>query len=86
MREGQGPGKILDDTVVSIMTKMMESTIESGTGSGSLAHSLVRTIAPTGHLYTFGKCIFVETVVRMSLLCFTEHISNAIMQRENQCV
>ncbi|MFL2679854.1 MAG: transglycosylase domain-containing protein [Alphaproteobacteria bacterium] len=32
MREGQGPGKILDDTVVSIMTKMMESTIESGTG------------------------------------------------------
>ena len=32
MREGQGPGKILDDTVVSIMTKMMESTIDSGTG------------------------------------------------------
>ena len=32
MREGQGPGKILDDTVVSIMTRMMESTIDSGTG------------------------------------------------------
>ena len=32
MREGQGPGKILDGAVVSIMTKMMESTIESGTG------------------------------------------------------
>ena len=32
MRQGSGPGKILDSITVSIMTEMMESTIESGTG------------------------------------------------------
>jgi penicillin-binding protein 1A len=32
MREGSGPGKVLDSFVVSTMTQMMEQTISSGTG------------------------------------------------------
>ena len=32
MREGSGPGKVLDSFVVSTMTKMMEQTITDGTG------------------------------------------------------
>lgn len=34
---------------LSVGSKM----IECGTGSGSFSHSIVRTIAPHGHLYTF---------------------------------
>jgi len=32
MRKGQGPGKVLDSDIVKTMTRMMELTIQSGTG------------------------------------------------------
>lgn len=44
--------------------------IEAGTGSGSLSHSILRTIYPTGHLYTFD---FHEDRVKMANQEFKEH-------------
>ncbi|KAI9349465.1 adenine-N(1)--methyltransferase catalytic subunit TRMT61A-like protein [Zopfochytrium polystomum] len=43
---------------IAMVTAMLDVfpgsvVIESGTGSGSMSHSLARTIAPTGHLHTF---------------------------------
>ncbi len=35
MRKGQGPGKILDNDIVETMTRMMELTIQSGTGKNA---------------------------------------------------
>ncbi len=35
MREGQGPGKVIDSDLVKNMTKMMELTIQSGTGKNA---------------------------------------------------
>ena len=56
--------QILYATDISLIILQLELkpgsiVVESGTGSGSLAHSLVRTIAPTGHLHTFGKLLNV---------------------------
>ncbi|XP_051942115.1 tRNA (adenine(58)-N(1))-methyltransferase catalytic subunit TRMT61A [Hippocampus zosterae] len=49
--------QILYTTDIATITLMLELkpgsvVCESGTGSGSLSHAILRTIAPTGHLYT----------------------------------
>ncbi len=46
------------------------SMIESGTGSGSFSHSIARTIAPTGHLYTFE---YHQERVNVATVEFEEH-------------
>ncbi|CAG03776.1 unnamed protein product [Tetraodon nigroviridis] len=49
--------QILYTTDIAMITMMLELrpgsvVCESGTGSGSLSHAILRTIAPTGHLHT----------------------------------
>ncbi|KAF9183845.1 tRNA (adenine-N(1)-)-methyltransferase catalytic subunit trm61 [Haplosporangium sp. Z 11] len=46
------------------------SMIESGTGSGSFSHSIARTLAPTGHLYTFE---YHQERVNAATIEFEEH-------------
>ncbi|KAI8879778.1 tRNA methyltransferase complex GCD14 subunit [Backusella circina FSU 941] len=46
---------IADISFISTMLEMKPgvNVIESGTGSGSFSHSIARTVAPSGHLYSF---------------------------------
>ncbi|XP_012326608.1 tRNA (adenine(58)-N(1))-methyltransferase catalytic subunit TRMT61A [Aotus nancymaae] len=49
--------QILYSTDIALITMMLELrpgsvVCESGTGSGSVSHAIIRTIAPTGHLHT----------------------------------
>ncbi|KAK3715499.1 hypothetical protein QZH41_011448, partial [Actinostola sp. cb2023] len=39
--------------VMQLGIKPGSVVIETGTGSASMSHALIRTVAPTGHLYTF---------------------------------
>jgi len=67
--------QIIYGTDISLVLLQLELkpgsvVIESGTGSGSLSHSFLRTIAPTGHLYTFD---FHEQRVEFAKKEFSEH-------------
>ncbi|XP_065169284.1 tRNA (adenine(58)-N(1))-methyltransferase catalytic subunit TRMT61A [Atheta coriaria] len=56
--------------VLQLELKPGSIVIESGTGSASLSHALIRTIKPTGHLYTFD---FHEERTKTAQQEFEEH-------------
>ncbi|RWS27883.1 hypothetical protein B4U80_10577, partial [Leptotrombidium deliense] len=67
--------QILYTTDISLITTMLylkpgSVVVEAGTGSGSLSHSILRTISPNGHLYTFD---FHEERVQKALKEFIDH-------------
>ncbi|KAK2579266.1 hypothetical protein KPH14_008226 [Odynerus spinipes] len=60
---------------ISLIIHLMElspgqTIIETGTGSGSLSHALIRAIRPSGHLYTFD---FHEQRVNIASTEFKRH-------------
>ncbi|KAJ1662477.1 tRNA (adenine-N(1)-)-methyltransferase catalytic subunit trm61 [Coemansia sp. RSA 1813] len=57
--------------------------IESGTGSGSFSHSIARTIAPTGHLFTFE---YHEIRAATAMKEFEEHGISHIVTTEHRDV
>ncbi len=67
--------QILYATDISFILLQLEAkpgsiVIESGTGSGSLSHSFLRTIAPSGHLHTFD---FHQQRVELAAEEFRQH-------------
>ncbi|CAG2190426.1 GCD14 [Mytilus edulis] len=67
--------QILYSTDISLVTLQLDLkpgsvVVESGTGSGSLSHAIIRTVAPEGHLYTFE---FHEQRAQIAKEEFVEH-------------
>lgn len=57
--------------------------VESGTGSGSMSHAIIRTIAPSGHLYTFE---FHDARAKMARTEFSKHGLADLVTVENKNV
>jgi len=67
--------QIVYSTDISMITLQLELkpgtvVVESGTGSGSLSHAILRSVAPTGHLHTFD---FHEKRAAQACAEFKEH-------------
>ncbi|XP_066468389.1 tRNA (adenine(58)-N(1))-methyltransferase catalytic subunit TRMT61A [Tiliqua scincoides] len=80
--------QILYSTDISLITMMLELkpgsiVCESGTGSGSLSHAIIRTIAPTGHLYTVE---FHQQRAEKAIEEFKEHKVDDLVTVKNQDV
>ncbi|CAI5764624.1 tRNA (adenine(58)-N(1))-methyltransferase catalytic subunit TRMT61A [Podarcis lilfordi] len=80
--------QILYSTDISLITMMLELkpgsvVCESGTGSGSLSHAIIRTIAPTGHLYTVE---FHQQRAEKAIEEFEEHKVGHLVTVKNQDV
>uniref|UniRef100_A0A6J0UXB7 tRNA (adenine(58)-N(1))-methyltransferase catalytic subunit TRMT61A n=1 Tax=Pogona vitticeps TaxID=103695 RepID=A0A6J0UXB7_9SAUR len=80
--------QILYSTDISLITMMLELkpgsiVCESGTGSGSLSHAIIRTIAPTGHLYTVE---FHQQRAEKAIEEFREHEVDHLVTVKNQDV
>lgn len=80
--------QILYMTDIANITLMLELkpgsvVCESGTGSGSLSHSILRTIAPTGHLHTVE---FHSQRAEKAMEEFKEHKVSHLVTVRNQDV
>uniref|UniRef100_A0A8C5Q4T5 tRNA (adenine(58)-N(1))-methyltransferase n=1 Tax=Leptobrachium leishanense TaxID=445787 RepID=A0A8C5Q4T5_9ANUR len=80
--------QILYSTDISLITMMLELkpgsvVCESGTGSGSLSHAIIRTVAPTGHLYTVE---FHQQRAEKAMEEFRQHKVDHLVTVKNQDV
>uniref|UniRef100_UPI0037E7C05B tRNA (adenine(58)-N(1))-methyltransferase catalytic subunit TRMT61A n=1 Tax=Semicossyphus pulcher TaxID=241346 RepID=UPI0037E7C05B len=80
--------QILYTTDIATITMMLELkpgsvVCESGTGSGSLSHAILRTIAPTGHLHTVE---FHQQRAEKAAEEFKEHKVDQLVTVRNQDV